>query len=279
MQNKRAKAVLLAAVFSCTLASGVQASHFTHIKGDPKLQSASALVLDSKGNVIYGKNVNAVRSIASITKLMTVMVVLDAGQDLKEKITVTREDRDQEKNTGSRLGYGATLTRREMILIAIMSSENRAASALGRNYPGGLAKFIPAMNKKAAELKMTDSHFVDPAGLKPANTSTASDLGKMVAAAYGYPLIRQASTTKQMAVRPYARKGELVYNNTNRLMKNASWDIALSKTGYISEAGRCLVMRAVIDGEAVSIVLLHSEGKLTPFGDSNRLRKWMLANS
>jgi serine-type D-Ala-D-Ala endopeptidase (penicillin-binding protein 7) len=279
MLKKHAKVVMLSAVLSCTLATGVQASHFTHIKGDPKLRSASALVLDSKGNVIYGKNVNAVRSIASITKLMTVMVVLDAGQNLDEKITVTRSDRDQEKNTGSRLGYGATLSRREMILIAIMSSENRAAMALGRNYPGGLAAFIPQMNKKAAELKMTDSHFADPAGLDPANTSTASDLGKMVTAAYGYPLIRQASTSRQMAVRPYARKGELVYNNTNRLLKNANWDIALSKTGYISEAGRCLVMRANIDGEAVSIVLLHADGKLTPFGDSNRLRQWMLANS
>ncbi len=279
MQNRHAQAVLLAAMFSCTLATGVQASHFSHIKGHPDLRSASALVLDSKGNVIYGKNINAVRPIASITKLMTVMVVLDAGQNLDEKITVTKEDRDQGKNTGSRLGYGATLSRREMILIAIMSSENRAASALGRNYPGGLAKFIPAMNKKAAELKMTDSHFSDPAGLDPANTSTASDLGKMVVAAHGYPLIRQASTSRHMTVRPYDRKGELVYNNTNRLLKNANWDIALSKTGYISEAGRCLVMRANIDGETVSIVLLHAEGKLTPFGDSNRLRKWMLANS
>ena len=279
MQKKLAKGVVIAAVLSCTLATGVQASHFSHVTGDPRLHSASALVLDSKGNVIYGKNVKDVRSIASITKLMTVMVVLDAGQSLDEKLTITREDRDEEKNTSSRLGYGATLSRRDMILIAIMSSENRAASALGRNYPGGLDRFIPAMNKKAAELKMTDSHFADPAGLDPANTSTASDLGKMVTAAYGYPLIRQASTTRQMAVRPYPRKGELVYNNTNRLLKNANWDIALSKTGYISEAGRCLVMRATIDGEAVSIVLLHSDGKLTPFGDSNRLRQWLLANS
>jgi len=279
MQSKRAKVVLLAAVFSCTLASGVQASHFTHIKGAPKLHSASVLVLDAKGNVIYGKDVNAVRSIASITKLMTVMVVLDAGQDLDEKITVTKNDRDQEKNTGSRLGYGATLSRRDMILIAIMSSENRAATALGRNYPGGLAAFIPQMNKKAAELKMANSHFADPAGLDPANTSTASDLGRMVTAAYGYALIRQASTTRQKVVYPYTKKGELVYNNTNRLLKNADWDIALSKTGFINEAGRCLVMRANIDGETVSIVLLHSDGKLTPFADSNRLRQWMLANS
>jgi D-alanyl-D-alanine endopeptidase (penicillin-binding protein 7) len=135
------------------------------------------------------------------------------------------------------------------------------------------------MNKKAAELQMTRSHFADPAGLKPSNTSTASDLAKMVTAAYGYPLIRQASTTKSMAVHPFPRKGELVYNNTNRLLKNADWDIALSKTGFINEAGRCLVMRAIIDGEPVSIVLLHADGKLTPYGDSNRLRKWMLAGS
>jgi D-alanyl-D-alanine endopeptidase (penicillin-binding protein 7) len=253
------------------------ASAFTNLKGDPKVRSASALVVDDAGNVIYGKDVDAVRPIASITKLMTAMVILDSGVDMDEKITVTKDDRDLVQLTGSRLEYGATLSRREMILLAIMSSENRAAAALGRNYPGGLTAFVAQMNKKAAKLGMKHSHFADPAGLNVDNQSTAADLTKMVNAADGYPLIRQASTTQRLEVHPYARRGPLVYGNTNRLLKNSSWDIELSKTGYINEAGRCLVMQATIEGESVSIVLLNSFGKLTPFGDSNRLRKWMLA--
>lgn len=258
-------------------AGGASASSFSNLKGDPKLRSASALVVDSEGNVIYGKDVDTIRPIASITKLMTAMVILDSSEDLDEKITVTRADRDTVQLTGSRLEYGATLSRREMILLAIMSSENRAAAALGRNYPGGTRAFVAQMNKKAARLGMNDSRFADPAGLKVDNQSTASDLAKMISAAYGYPLIRKASTTRRLEVRPYAKRGPLVYGNTNRLLKNSSWDISLSKTGYINEAGRCLVMQATIEGEPVSIVLLNSFGKLTPFGDSNRLRKWMLA--
>jgi D-alanyl-D-alanine endopeptidase (penicillin-binding protein 7) len=254
-----------------------RASGFTNLKGEPQLRSASALVIDAGGNVIYGKDVDAVRPIASITKLMTAMVILDAGLSLDEKITVTREDQDRVQFTGSRLEPGATLTRRQMLLIAIMSSENRAAAALGRSFPGGTRAFVAQMNEKAAGLGMGSSHFADPAGLQVENQSTASDLSKMVTAAYGYPLIRQASTTRQMEVRPYAKRGPLTYNNTNRLLKNPNWDIALSKTGYINEAGRCLVMKATIKGESVSIVLLNSFGKLTPFGDSNRLRQWLLA--
>jgi D-alanyl-D-alanine endopeptidase (penicillin-binding protein 7) len=159
-----------------------------------------------------------------------------------------------------------------------MSSENRAATALGRTYPGGMKVFVSDMNKKAQQLGMVSSHFADPAGLRVENESTASDLAKMLGAAGTYPLISRASTTLRKEVKPYAKRGPLVYGNTNRLLKNASWDIELGKTGYILEAGRCLVMQARIEGEAVSIVLLNSFGKLTPFGDSNRLRKWMLAN-
>lgn len=244
---------------------------------DPKVRSASALVVDSRGKIIYGKDTETVRPIASITKLMTAMVILDSGIDLDEKITVTREDRDLVQLTGSRLEYGATLTRREMILLAIMSSENRAATALGRTHPGGARQFVAQMNEKASSLGMQNSRFADPAGLKVENQSTASDLAKMIAAADDYSLIRRASTTQRLEVRPYPRRGPLVYGNTNRLLKNKSWDIELSKTGYINEAGRCLVMRATIEGEPVSIVLLNSFGKLTPFGDSNRLRKWILA--
>jgi serine-type D-Ala-D-Ala endopeptidase (penicillin-binding protein 7) len=254
-------------------------SKFTDLPGNPGLHSASAIVLNSDGNVIYGKDVNTVRPIASITKLMTAMVVLDSGLDLNEKITITKQDRDLIRLTGSRLEYGATLTRRELILLALMSSENRAATALGRNYPGGMSNFVAHMNAKALELGMANSRFADPAGLKAQNVSTASDLAKMISAAESYPLITQATTTTRMEVRPYTRRGPLTYGNTNRLLKNANWDIELSKTGYINEAGRCLVMQANIDGEEVSIVLLNSFGKLTPFGDSNRLRKWMLANS
>ena len=255
------------------------ASKFVDLKGNPGLRSASAIVMDSEGNVIYGKDPYTVRPIASITKVMTAMVILDSGLDLDEKITITKEDRDLVRLTGSRLEYGANLTRRELILLALMSSENRAASALGRTFPGGMDAFIVAMNQKARAVGMTDSWFADPAGLMSENVSTAADLALMIDAAGEYPLIRQATTTKRQEVRPYAQRGPLTYGNTNRLLKNANWDIELSKTGYINEAGRCLVMQANIEGEDVSIVLLNSFGKLTPFGDSNRLRKWMLANS
>ena len=207
------------------------------------------------------------------------MVVLDTQLNLEEKITITKEDRDLIRLTGSRLGYGATLTRRELILLALMSSENRAATALGRTFPGGMDNFILAMNQKARSLGMDNSQFADPAGLNAKNVSTASDLAKMLTAAEGYPLITQSSTTRRMDVRPYAKRGPLTYGNTNRLLKNDSWNIELSKTGYINEAGRCLVMQANIEGEEISIVLLNSFGKLTPYGDSNRLRKWMLASS
>ncbi|MFT5710381.1 MAG: D-alanyl-D-alanine endopeptidase (penicillin-binding protein 7) [Halioglobus sp.] len=254
-------------------------SHFSKLSGEPKLRSASALITDSSGEIIYSKDVDTVRPIASLTKLMTAMVILDSGLSLDEKITITKEDRDLVRLTGSRLEYGATLSRREMLQLALMSSENRAATALGRTYPGGMNKFVAAMNIKAGSLGMSDSQFSDPAGLHTNNQATASDVSKMVAAARSYSLITQATTTTRKEVHPYSKRGPLRYGNTNRLLKNKSWDIALSKTGYINEAGRCLVMSASIDGEEVSIILLNSFGKLTPFGDSNRLRKWMLANS
>jgi len=256
-----------------------QASNFTGLKGSPDLRSASALVVNAEGQVIYGKDIDTVRPIASITKLMTAMVILDSGLDINEKITVTKADRDLLQLTGSRLEYGATLSRREMLLLAIMSSENRAATALGRNFPGGMTAFVNQMNTKATQLGMKSSHFADPAGLNVDNTSTARDLMKMVTAAENYALIREASTTTRIEVHPYKKRGPLVYGNTNRLLKNKTWDIDLSKTGYINESGRCLVMQANIEGEQVFIVLLNSFGKLTPFGDSNRLRKWMLASS
>jgi D-alanyl-D-alanine endopeptidase (penicillin-binding protein 7) len=279
VQTLKALPLILTLMMGLSPVMDSRAASFTDLEGSPDLRSASAIVIDADGNVIYGKDVDTVRPIASITKLMTAMVILDSGLDLKEKVTVTKADRDLVQLTGSRLEYGATLSRREMILLAIMSSENRAATALGRTFPGGMSAFVAQMNRKATELGMSNSHFADPAGLSVENTSTASDLAKMATAAYQYPLIREASTTQRMDVYPYAKRGHLTYGNTNRLLKNESWDIALSKTGYINEAGRCLVMRANIEGEPVSIVLLNSFGKLTPFGDSNRLRKWMLASN
>jgi D-alanyl-D-alanine endopeptidase (penicillin-binding protein 7) len=266
-----------AALLFVLCASAVQASRFENLSGDPGLRSASAMVISEDGSVIYGKDENTVRPIASVTKLMTAMVIIDSGIDLQEKISVTKDDRDLVQLTGSRLEYGATLSREQMIMLAVMSSENRAASALGRTYPGGMKVFVEAMNAKAKLLGMHDSRFADPAGLSVDNQSTATDLARMVEAAWSYPLIRRASTTTRYEVRPYKGRGPLVYGNTNRLLKNKTWDIDVSKTGYIMEAGRCLVMRARIEGELVSIVLLNSYGKLTPFGDSNRLRKWMLA--
>lgn len=269
-------ALALALLCAATAQAGV--SRFGDLEGNPGLRSASALILDAEGNVVYGKDTDTVRSIASITKLMTAMVVLDAELDLDEPITITRDDRDTVRLTGSRLDYGATLSRREMILLALMSSENRAAHALGRTYPGGLGTFVQSMNRKAQALGMRHSRFVDPVGLRTENLSTASDLALMVAAADDYPLITEATTTRSMEVHPYRNRGPLTYRNTNRLLKNKNWSINLSKTGYINEAGRCLVMKAKVEGEELSIVLLNSFGKLTPFGDSNRLRKWLLAN-
>ena len=268
--------VVVVSLFGTSLSVAAQKPQFTNLQGSPNLRSASAMVINADGDVIYGKDIDTVRPIASLTKLMTAMVILDSGLDLNEKITVTKADRDLVQLTGSRLEYGATLPRREMILLAIMSSENRAAAALGRTWPQGLSSFVTAMNKKADQLGMTNTRFADPAGLHTENQSTARDLIKMLTSAQNYPLIKQASTTTRMEVRPYSKRGPLIYGNTNRLLKNASWNIALSKTGYINEAGRCLVMQANIEGETVSIVLLNSFGKLTPFGDSNRLRQWML---
>lgn len=275
--NRFTTALLALALLGLSIVTPAQASVFRDLPGEPGLRSASALVLAEDGSVIYAKDEGTVRPIASVTKLMTAMVILDAGLDLDEKVTVTKEDRDMVQMTGSRLEYGATLSRREMIMLAVMASENRAATALGRTFPGGTKAFVEAMNRKAAALGMRDSRFADAAGLSVENQSTAADLARMVTAAHGYPLIRQASTTTRLEVHPYRKRGPLTYGNTNRLLKNANWDIDVSKTGYIMEAGRCLVMRARIEGEWLSIVLLNSYGKLTPFGDSNRLRKWLLA--
>ncbi len=242
--------------------------------GIPELKSSSVLVVDQSGRPLFAKNVDHKVPIASITKLMTAMVVIDAGLPLTEQIVISENDRDLLKGTRSRLHIGTVLTRRELLHLALMASENRAAEALSRVYPGGSKAFVAAMNQKAVELGMWRTRFVDGTGLSSDNVSTAQDLTKMVAAAYHYPLIREFTTDSGTTVQ-LANGRSMNYNNSNRLVKSHDWQIGLSKTGYISEAGRCLVMQAKIAGKPVIIVLLDSWGKLTRIGDANRIKRWM----
>jgi D-alanyl-D-alanine endopeptidase (penicillin-binding protein 7) len=242
------------------------------------LRSAVALVQDaSSGETLIAKNQEAVLPIASITKLMTAIVILDAGLNLEQRVAISDEDYDIVKGTRSRLRPGSVLTRDELLLIALMSSENRAAASLARTYPGGAGVFVAAMNAKAQALGMTDTRFVDPTGLSSSNVSSARDLARLVAAAHEYPLIRQYSTTESASVQALGRK--LDYRNTNGLVRSAHWDIALQKTGYISEAGRCLVMRVKMASREVIVVLLDSWGKFSRIGDANRIKKWLEANA
>ena len=242
----------------------------------PGVQSSGALVINQlTGEVIYEKNADAITPIASITKLMTAMVVLDAKLPLNELISISEEDVDKLKGTGSRLTPGLTLTRGEMLLLALMSSENRAASALSRHYPGGRDAFIHAMNVKAASLGMSHSRFFDSSGLNPNNVSTARELALMVKAARAYPEIHQFSTSSEYSLTSSRNGRTLAFHNTNPLVKDDGWEIGLSKTGYISEAGRCLVMQAKINDTPVVMVLMDSNGKYTRIGDAQRVRKWL----
>ena len=242
------------------------------------LRSAVALVQDAEsGETLIAKNEGAVLPIASITKLMTAMVILDARLNLEQRVAISDEDQDFIKGTRSRLRPGSVLTRDELLLIALMSSENRAAAALGRTYPGGTEAFVSAMNAKAKALGMNDTHYVDPTGLSSANVSSAQDLARLVKAAHEYPLIRQYSTRGSATVQAFGR--ELDYRNTNGLVRNAGWEIGLSKTGYISEAGRCLVMHVRMASREVVVVLLDSWGKLSRVGDANRIKKWLESNA
>jgi D-alanyl-D-alanine endopeptidase (penicillin-binding protein 7) len=239
------------------------------------LQSNAVLVLDHQsGEILYGKNTQAIVPIASITKLMTAMVVLDANLDPEEKIVIAQDDVDSLRGSHSRLRVGAPLTRDELLRLALMASENRAASALGRAYPGGSESFVRAMNLKAQLLGMNGSHFADATGLSSANVSTAGDLATLVRSAYRYPKIRQYSTSTAYAVSLGGRH-PVAFRNTNRLVGSGAWDIGLSKTGFINEAGRCLVMQATLAGRMVIIVLLDSWGKYSRIGDANRIRKWL----
>jgi D-alanyl-D-alanine endopeptidase (penicillin-binding protein 7) len=248
-------------------------------KGDLNLKSRAALIFDAQqGRAIYSKNTDAIMPIASITKLMTAMVVLDAQLPLTEEITIDSADIDILKNTRSRLRVGASLTRQQLLRLALMSSENRAAAALGRAYPGGIGAFVAAMNDKAFELGMGNSYFVDSTGLSSTNVSTARDLVKMVEAAYGYDLIREFSTTSAHAVELTDDRRSMQFTNSNNLVRNGNWQINVSKTGFLSVAGRCLVMQANITGKPVIIVLLDSNGKSDRIGDANRIKKWMEAS-
>ena len=238
------------------------------------LKSSSALVLDQRtGELLYQKHPEEVLPIASITKLTTAMVVLDAHLDPNETVRIEESDVDLLKHSRSRLPVGTPMTRSQALHLALMSSENRAAHALGRTYPGGLTAFIAAMNAKAQALGLTGTHYVDPTGLSDGNVSSAKDLAKIVEAAYQYPEIREYTTSDEATI--LAKRRQITFCNSNRLVRSPRWQIGLSKTGFIEEAGRCLVMQALVAQRSVVIVLLDSVGKLTRFGDANRIKTWM----
>ena len=268
------------------------AGSVTQHRSDPELRSSMALIVDeSTGEVIYSKNAESRTSIASITKLMTAMITLDALIPLNEKLTISNDDIDRVKGTRSRLNVGAGLTRRELLHLALMSSENRAAAALARTYPGGTHAFVAAMNRKAARLGMYNTHFADSSGLRSDNQSTAEDLARMVRAAHTYPIIHELTTAAsydlQMPIYKRARAlahrklvlRNIAFRNTNKLVNEKDWQIGISKTGFISEAGHCLVMQATIANQKLIIVLLDSNGKYTRIDDAVRVKRWLESNS
>jgi D-alanyl-D-alanine endopeptidase (penicillin-binding protein 7) len=250
---------------------GLRASH------DPlDLSSSVALVVDQEtSEVLFSKNDTAVLPIASLTKLMTGLVIADANLPLDEMITITQEDADVYRT--SRLAVGTTLSRGELMHLSLMSSENRAANALGRTFPGGQAQFVRRMNAKALELGMVDTRYVEPTGLSSQNQSSARDLATLVSVAYERPILRDLSTTPSHQLDLGRRT--LQYNNSNRLIRDPEWDIGLQKTGYISEAGRCLVMQARVAGRQLIMVFLDSAGKLSRAQDAERVRRWVEAQS
>jgi serine-type D-Ala-D-Ala endopeptidase (penicillin-binding protein 7) len=240
----------------------------------PKLKSNSVLIVDSSdSSILYSRNSDVAAPIASITKLMTALVVLDANQPLDEPLEITQAEQDLPKGGFSRLAVGTVLTRGDLMHLALMSSENRAAHALGNNYPGGMSAMVSAMNAKAAVLGMTSAHFVDPTGLSSENVASPEDLSKLVIAASQNSTIREYSTDKSYTVRVHRRLVQ--FRNTDNLVANPTWNIIVQKTGYISEAGKCLVMEAVIEGRNVVIVLLDSLGKYTRVADAKRVKSWM----
>ena len=238
------------------------------------LESRAAVVMNAEtGETLYSKNPGRTMPIASITKLMTAMVVLDAHLPMDEPVTITEEDVDTLRHTTSRLPVGTVLPRREMMLLALMASENRAAAALARTYPGGTAAAVAAMNRKAQELGMSNTHFLDPTGLHSENSASPTDLVRMVKTARNYPEIHQFTTTAEHVAA--IRNRQVQFRNTNALVKSDTWNIEVSKTGFINEAGKCLVMQARISATPVVIVLMDSSGRYTRIGDANRVKKWL----
>ena len=292
---------LAAPTHSASALSGAETTNALPVQ--PKLSALSVLVLDEKtGSPLIIKNADMETPIASISKLMTAMVILDAKQDMQEKIAVTNEDVDMLRHSSSRLAVGTVLTRGQLLHLALIASENRAAHALARHYPGGLGACIQAMNQKAKTLGMQNTTFEDPTGLTSHNQSTAEDLAKMVKAAYAYPTIHEITTTAHYQIthttlsrirerirshklRHHKRQSthivwrsitrEVAFNNTNQLVREGRWDIGLSKTGFINEAGHCLVMQANIARHKVIIVLLDAAGKYDRIRDAQRIRQWM----
>jgi len=242
-----------------------------------KLRSRAALVFDERDNeIIMELNAEEVVPVASLSKLMTAMVIIDAELDMNELITITKDDKDRIRYSRSRLQKGMKFTRRDLLLIALAASENRAAMALARTYPGGSDEFVKAMNMKASELGLKQTKFVDAAGLGNGNVSTAQELMKLVQTASEYPVICEFTTTTKESITDQKKNREITFGNTNRLVKRESWPVSLSKTGYTSDAGNCLVMQTKINERPVIIVLLESWGKLSKYGDSNRIKKWLI---
>ena len=279
--NPRTNTWILA--LACLFATGVAAAQtypqtvrvkLERASKQPALRSSAALVLDATGSsVLYARRSDVAMPIASITKLMTALVVMDAGQPLDETVEISAEDVARGKGAFSRLTPGVELTRGDLMHLALMASENRAAHALGRTYPGGLEACVAAMNAKARELGMTTSRFVEPTGLSDENVASAEDLSKLVMAAAKVPAIRDYSTDTSYDVRVGRRV--LTYRSTDSLTSKPDWDIVVQKTGYIAQAGRCLVMQTIIEARTVVIVLLNSYGKRSRVADARRIRRWM----
>jgi D-alanyl-D-alanine endopeptidase (penicillin-binding protein 7) len=240
------------------------------------VKSPKAIIYDAEsGDIIYQKKANEKSSIASLTKLMTAMVLIDSNLDLDKKVTITKSDFDKIKGTTSRLWLGSELSRKELLSIALIASDNRAASAISNSYPGGKKAFVQAMNVKAKQLGMDDTSFADPTGLDKNNISTAIDLVKMTQAAQQYPLIRELSTSSYYEAHIKNKKIKLNYNNTNLLVRQGLWDIDISKTGYIREAGKCLIMQTKVMDKPIIMVFLKSYGKYTRTADAKRVKKWL----
>ena len=244
--------------------------------GVPNLLSHAAMVFDPlTGRALFAKNADSPMPIASITKLMTAMVVLEAKQSMDEPVVIDNADIDTIKGSRSRLPVGTAFRREDLLRLSLMASDNRAAAALGRTFPGGTPAFVEAMNAKARQIGLQNARFVDPTGLAPTNVASPQDLALLVAEASNFPQIREYSTTAELHVRLPNSKRAMGFNNTNALVRSQGWDIGVSKTGFINEAGKCLVMHAMIGNNPVVIVLLDSWGKLTRMGDANRIKKWL----